>query len=67
MNGSNIEKCPKCGGVMEKGGCLTAYVTSVKLQSTNKEKQLLDDSVIPFYCKKCGYLELYRAMKEKTK
>jgi len=62
---SEVKKCPRCGGEMEKGDCLFGYGGSVKLQYFSKEKQPLQDSVIPFYCRNCGYLEFYRAMKEK--
>ncbi len=50
---------------MEKGDCLAGYAVSVKLQYVSKGKQLLEDNIIPLYCKQWGYLELYRAMKEK--
>ncbi|MDH5595161.1 MAG: PF20097 family protein [Candidatus Bathyarchaeota archaeon] len=65
MSESKAKKCPRCGSEMEKGDCLFGYALSVKLQYFSKEKELLQDSVIPFYCTNCGYLELYRAMKEK--
>jgi predicted nucleic-acid-binding Zn-ribbon protein len=63
---SEVKKCPKCGGEMEKGDCLFGYVLSVKLQYFSKEKELLQDSVVPSYCKNCGYIELYRAKKAKN-
>jgi predicted nucleic-acid-binding Zn-ribbon protein len=48
--------CPKCGGEMAAvGDQLSGYgpVRQVKYGD------LRGDKVIPFYCKYCGYIELY--------
>ena len=47
--------CPKCGGEMAVGDQLSGY-GPVRLV---KFGDLRGDKVIPFYCKYCGYIELY--------
>jgi len=53
---SEVKKCPKCGGEMEKGELLPRST----LGGFWKPKRIL-----PYVCKRCGYIELYREMKEK--
>ena len=62
---SEVKKCPKCGGEMEKGTRITGYLT-IAIRFT-KWGDLKGDMIIPFYCKKCGYIELYKEMKEKER
>jgi len=56
---SEFKECPKCGGVMEKGKRLYAYggVTFAK------KGDFFGDKIIPYYCRACGYIELYKKMK----
>jgi len=60
MSGKEVKKCPKCGGVMEKGRRLQSYGP---VRFWKKGDILLGDKMIPFYCKNCGYVELYKKMK----
>lgn len=53
---SVVKKCPKCGGEMEKEKDLRGY-GSVTLR---KSGDFIGDMIIPFYCKNCGFIELYR-------
>ncbi len=50
------KKCPKCGNQLERGS-LVSY-GEVRLQ---KKGDLFGDTVVPFHCKNCGYIELYNA------
>jgi len=54
---SEVKKCPKCSGKMEEGRGLggIAFV---------KKGDLVGDRIIPYYCKNCGFIELYKKMKE---
>ena len=54
---SEVKKCPKCGEEMEKGKDLKGYGMHILLR---KSGDLLGDIIIPFYCKNCGFIELYR-------
>lgn len=56
---SKVKKCPKCGEEMEKG----KYVAGYGATRLVKYGDLRGDKIIPFYCKNCGYIELYRKMK----
>lgn len=56
MSEDEVKKCPKCNARMEKGKRLISY-TEISLA---KEGQHVGDRVIPFCCKSCGYIELYR-------
>jgi len=60
MSEGEVKKCPKCSGEMEKGRKLFAYygVTFAK------KGDWFGDKIIPYYCKKCGFIELYKEMKE---
>jgi predicted nucleic-acid-binding Zn-ribbon protein len=51
---SEVKKCPKCGGEMEKAELLPRST----LGGIWKPRMIL-----PYVCGKCGYIELY----EKTK
>jgi len=47
--------CPKCGNAMTDEDNLAGY-GPVRLV---KYGDVRGDKVIPFYCKNCGYIELY--------
>jgi len=57
---SEVRKCPKCGGEMEKGRIFTYGGISFA-----KKGDWFGDKIIPYYCKNCGYIEIYKEMKEK--
>jgi predicted nucleic-acid-binding Zn-ribbon protein len=60
---SEVKKCPKCGGDMQKADYLSGYGAARLV----KFGDIRGDKVIPLYCTKCGYIELYRKMKEKMR
>jgi predicted nucleic-acid-binding Zn-ribbon protein len=62
-----MKHCPKCHGTMEEGRVLQSEralefinVGEVKLSRKN---QLRSDTIIPYYCTECGYIELYTKRK----
>lgn len=59
MNEDEIKTCPKCGGIMEKGRCLHSYGGV----GFAKKGDLIGDKIIPYYCRACGYIELYKELK----
>jgi len=59
---SGVKKCPKCGGEMVQGEFLKNLPKIIV--SPKKGRRSLD-KVIPTYCKKCGFMEIYKEMKEK--
>jgi ribosomal protein S27AE len=61
MSGRETKKCPKCDGIMEDGRSLSTGYSLVEWEVSLKKKKaiLFGDKIIPFYCKKCGYIELY--------
>ncbi len=62
------KKCPKCGGEMDRGKDLRPdslhYVGSVHFLKTDDQ---IGDKIFPFYCKSCGYIELYKERSWETK
>jgi hypothetical protein len=59
-----MKKCPKCQGEMEEARVLQSEralefinVGEVKLSRKNK---LRADTIKPYYCIECGYIELYK-------
>lgn len=65
MSGSEVKNCPECGGEMERGRRITGYLT-LAIRFT-KKGDMKGDMIIPFYCKNCGYIKLYKEMKQKKK
>jgi len=63
---SEVKKCPECGGEMQQAVHLVGYAVPVRLLK-NGDDFLDADRIIPFYCKNCGFIKLYREMKEKKK
>ena len=61
---SEAEKCPKCGGEMEKGDIVGYGWASVVFKS--RETKLLhglaskETTTTSYSCKICGYVEIYR-------
>ncbi len=58
MSEKEIKKYSKCGGEMEKAKRLVAYVGVTPA----KKGDFFGNKVIPFYCKNCGYIELYKKL-----
>jgi hypothetical protein len=58
---SEIKKCTKCGGEMVQGEFLKNLP---KVAAFPKEGRRSFDRVIPSYCTKCGFMEIYKEMKE---
>jgi len=61
MSESEVKQCPKCGGEMGEG----KYVSGYGAARLVKHRDLRGDKIIPFYCKNCGFIELYKKMKKK--
>ncbi len=63
---SEGKTCPKCGGEMEEGERMTSFAHGWIPQAVKfaKKKDIYGDKIVPFYCKRCGYIELYKEMKE---
>ena len=59
---SEVKKCPKCDGEMVQGEFLKNLP---KVVVFTKEDQRSCERVIPNYCKKCGFIEIYKEMKKK--
>ena len=55
----DVVACPKCGGEMEKGRRLWSYGGVL----FTKKGDVFGDKIVPFYCKQCGYIELYKELK----
>ena len=60
MSESEVMKCPKCGGEMKKGRGLAGGYGTIRCV---KIGDLRGDMTFAFYCKNCGYIELYKEMK----
>ncbi len=54
------KKCPKCGSKMEEANSLGS-TAGHPLGGTTIVKQgdLVGDKIVPFYCKNCGFIELF--------
>ena len=57
---SEAKECPKCGGEMVEGKSLM----SAGGVTFAKEGDQFGDKIITYYCKNCGYIELYKEKKE---
>jgi len=64
---SEVKKCPKCGGEMERrtlraggGGYFVELSDSESVWRIGKH-----DRVVGFLCHECGFVELYRDVKKK--
>ena len=59
---SGVKKCPKCGGEMIEG----EFMKNIpKLTALPRKGLGSYDRVIPAYCKDCGFIEIYKEMKQK--
>jgi len=59
---SHVENrtCPKCRGQMIEAHRLVAHTRLLAGISLAKKGDILGDQIFPFYCKNCGYIELYK-------
>jgi ribosomal protein S27AE len=57
----DVKKCPKCGGVMERGK-MNVY-GGVSIIPKGRGVFSSGDRVFLYYCVKCGFVELYKEMK----
>lgn len=75
MSQNEVKKCPQCGGIMT----IVVLSTKEKLRRKRTwadawdamswwmgfwKRRFLCDKIIPFCCKSCGYIELYKEKKE---
>ena len=58
---SEVKKCPKCAGEMEKGSKLVGEHSLLSVRFA-KKGDALGDQIIPFFCKSCGFIEIYKGM-----
>jgi predicted Zn-ribbon and HTH transcriptional regulator len=58
---SEVKKCPKCRGEMIQSEFLKNLP---KVLVLSREGRRSFDRVIPTYCKKCGFMELYKEAKK---
>lgn len=58
---SGVKKCPKCGGEIEEGDKLVGKRGLLSVRFAKKD-DFLGDQIIPFYCKNCGFIEIYKEM-----
>jgi len=62
---SEVKKCPKCNGDMSKGYDLVAKELIGNTVTLRKKDDWIGDKIVPYYCTACGFVELYKEMKEK--
>ncbi len=60
MSESEVTKCPKCSGEMKEGRSLIAGHAHFWNILFSKKGDWYGDKVTPYYCKNCGYIELYK-------
>jgi len=65
MSEMGVRKCPKCGGEMVKGKGLAGGWGFVRYSKMGD--RLRGDKTISFHCKNCGYIEIYKEMKEERR
>jgi predicted Zn-ribbon and HTH transcriptional regulator len=58
---SEVKKCPKCNGEMVQGGFLKNLPKVIVFP---KESRRSLNRVIPTYCRECGFVEIYKEVKE---
>ncbi len=79
MSKSEFRNCPKCGGEMMRGILSTEEKLRLETDLSRRFVHLYvggwtlqkgisyADRINPFCCRKCGYIELYKKMKEENK
>jgi YgiT-type zinc finger domain-containing protein len=53
MSENEVNKCPKCGGEMIAG----TVTRDVRIA---KQGDIIGDNINAFYCRNCGFIELYK-------
>jgi len=59
---SEVKKCPKCSGEMVQGEFLKNLPKVIAIPKRGRRSF---DRVIPIYCKNCGFMEIYKEIKER--
>jgi len=69
MTEEEVKKCPKCGGEMERAESLytSLFLIDSKAVVLETKESRWGEKIIPFFCKNCGYMELYKEPKEKRR
>jgi len=65
---SEVKKCSKCGGEMEKENCRGkpgVFIKFTKSKSFWFPGHL--EEIVAFACKRCGYIELYKESRVETR
>lgn len=52
-------KCPKCGGLMKQASRLDTKAANIGDVRLCKPGDIWGDTITPFYCDYCGYIELF--------
>jgi predicted nucleic-acid-binding Zn-ribbon protein len=63
MSEGRVKNCPKCGNIMAQGNLLLEGQFPGPGLRLLKSGDHFGDKIVPYYCQKCGYIELYN---EKT-
>ena len=66
MSEREVKKCPKCNGQMTEAHRLVAHTRLLASISLAKKGDIIGDRIIPFYCKNCDYVELYKESSKRT-
>ena len=62
------KKCPKCGEAMAEGSAETLFDAFGCTRPDPKDlKKRHGNRIQPFYCKGCGYIEIYKETKDQRK
>ena len=65
MNKVEAETCAKCGGKMIKGSKETLGGNFACTRAEPKPEREWRVRVQSYYCRKCGYIEFYKELKER--
>jgi predicted nucleic-acid-binding Zn-ribbon protein len=68
MSEGRVKTCPKCGNVMTQGNLALGSAMQFPRPGLRllKSGDHFGDKVVPYYCQKCGYIELYNEKTMKT-
>jgi predicted nucleic-acid-binding Zn-ribbon protein len=60
---SEVKRCPKCGGEMEKGRVRGYGTIDARFDTSESFWYSRGVKIRAFSCSKCGYIELYKEKK----
>ncbi len=63
MSDGEVKKCLKCGGEMVEADRLVAHTRLLAGITLAKKGDIVGDEIVPYYCRNCGYIELYKKIK----